>query len=106
MIVAVATLACGGDAGGPPGLVPGPLAYILVAPANTTINVGDTVLFHATEVDSTGHFVLQFPLNWGVTDQNVAQISDAGLAKGLASGTDTILAIAQGKTGRAVLHVQ
>lgn len=106
LIVAAAALAaCGGDAGGPTGPFPGPLAVIIVAPASATIAVGDTLRFHATELDSTGHFVLQFPINWGVTDQTVAQISDSGLVAALAPGTDTVVATAQGKVGRAVLHV-
>ena len=100
-----AAAACGGDAGGPGGPVPGPLAEIIVSPASTTVAVDGTVTFHATELDSTGHFVLQYPINWGVTDQSVAQISDSGVALGLMTGTDTVLAVAQGKIGRAVLQV-
>ena len=104
-MAAAALAACGGDNGGPTGPFPGPLTTIIVAPANTTIGVGGTVTFHATEIDSTGHFVLQFPIGWGVTDPSVAQISDSGVALGLATGTDTVLAVAQGKVGRAILHV-
>jgi hypothetical protein len=106
LIVAAAALAaCGGGDGGPSGPFPGPLGSIIVAPPSATIAVGDTLRFHATEIDSTGHFVLQFPINWGVTDQTVAQISDSGLVQALAAGIDTVVAIAQGKVGRAILHV-
>ena len=104
-MAAAALAACGGDDGGPTGPFPGPVGSVIVAPASVTIAVGDTVRFHATEIDSTGHFVLQFPLSWGVTDQTVAQISDSGLVQALVPGTDTVVAIAQGKVGRAVLHV-
>jgi len=106
IVVAAALAACGGDAGGPSGLVPGPLASVTVSPPSVTIGVGDAVRFQALELDSTGHFVLQFPINWGVTDLTVAQISDSGVAVGLAPGTDTVLAVVETKVGRAILRVQ
>ena len=106
MMAAAVLAACGGDAGGPSGPVPGPLGSVTVSPPSATIGVGAAVPFHATELDSTGHFVLQFPINWGVTDAGVAQISDSGVALGLAPGTDTVLAIVESKVGRAILHVQ
>lgn len=98
-------LACSG-ADAVSSVQPGPLAYVFVTPTNATIGVGGSVAFHATELDSTGHFQLDYRVNWGVTNITIAFMSDSGVARGLAPGVDTVLAIVENKVGHAILRVQ
>ncbi len=100
--------ACGGSSSPvPPGHV---LRYIQVAPASSTINIGQTQQFAAggTYADG-GTQDLSNQVTWSSSNPTVATISASGLALGLSQGSSTISATFKSSdgtvTGTATLGV-
>ena len=82
------------------------LESIEVTPADTLIEVGDTQQYTATGtfLDDTTQDITA-DVTWTSTGDNAATISDAGLATGQNSGTDTITATFDEVVGTAILRV-
>lgn len=79
-------------------------AQVTVDPATVRIATGATQQFQATIVDANG-FQVDRPVTWTSSDEHVAVIDADGVATGVAEGTATITAAADGVSGSAQLEV-
>ncbi len=94
------SLACGGE--GP--AEPAPTGLAIEPPAALVVGVGSAAQFAATARGPDGG-VVAARLEWSVADPDVASVSARGLATGLANGTTTVTARAQGISATAQLEV-
>jgi uncharacterized protein YjdB len=82
-----------------------PVSSVTVAPLQATVIEGQQQQFRATVTDSVGAEVSDRTVEWSSGDPTRASITSAGLAQGLASGTVTISAAVEGRSGSAQLVV-
>jgi Big-like domain-containing protein len=86
------------------------VATVIVSPPLDTVAVGDSASFLATFRDSLGNIVIGPAVFWNVSDSTVAQIEGAFgtsvLVRALRSGSATITATSQSKSGSGTLIVQ
>jgi trimeric autotransporter adhesin len=82
-----------------------PVASVTVSPASASIKVNDTKQFTATARDANGNVLTGRTFTWASSDPTIATVTQSGLAKGVNSGTVTITATAEGKSGTATLTV-
>jgi hypothetical protein len=85
-------------------VLPEPIASITVAPANDTLLVGETAQLTATLRDAANNIVTR-PVTWTSTVPTVASVSNSGLVTGVADGTATISAAAEGRSASATIRV-
>ncbi|HEX8844854.1 MAG TPA: Calx-beta domain-containing protein [Pyrinomonadaceae bacterium] len=78
---------------------PPSVSRVEVAPANSTINRGQTQQFTATAFDQNNQPVANATFTWSSSDTNVATINSNGLATGVGIGTVTITASTLDATG-------
>ena len=101
--VNVTTVPAATTGGGPTTTV---IDTIAVTPATATIDVGETLLFQATALDSGGTQITGVAFTWASSSPTVALIDANGLATGLVPGTTNITASSGGVTSNtAVLTV-
>lgn len=81
------------------------LSSITVAPQSASVNIGGTLQFTATGVNSDGTSASLHNLTWSSSASNIATITSGGLVKGVASGTATITATDQSVTGSSTVTV-
>jgi uncharacterized protein YjdB len=88
-------------------VIPVPVATVAVSPSTQSVDVGSsTPAFTAVTKDGSGNVLTGRPVVWTSSDPNTATIdSTSGIATGVASGTVTITATSEGKTGTATLTV-
>lgn len=86
---------------------PGFSSQVIVSPAQSTVQPGDTVLFEAVYYDESGDPVAGVQFNWSCSDTLVAQAGQDGSVSGLAEGQAFVRATAPayGKTDSALLTV-
>jgi DNA/RNA endonuclease G (NUC1) len=84
---------------------PGAVATVTVEPASATVTVGGSRALTATAFDSENNEVSSATFTWSSSDADVATVSEAGVAIGVAPGDAVISASAGGKTGTAAIHV-
>lgn len=81
-------------------------AKIAVTPRTTLIvGVDGTASFSATVRDGSGTIMSGRTVTWSTADPGVASIDSTGTATGVAAGTTTVTATADGATGTAALEV-
>jgi hypothetical protein len=101
-LVAFATIglaACGGSDGtGPNGDGP-PVESVQLAGSTASIEVGETLQITATALDINGNVLSGRTITWTSTNQAVASVNTAGLVVGQTTGSATINATAEGKSG-------
>ena len=96
--------ACGGsDPGAGPGPGPDPVVTVTVSPNVLTVLVGGSQ--QLTARDQAGHQLLASAVTWISSATAVATVSPSGLVTGVADGSATITATAQGKSGTAAVTV-
>jgi len=97
-------IACNDSTSPPP---PGPptVASIAVAPSPGTLLVGSTAQLTATTKDSAGSVLTGRAVTWASSNPAVATVSATGLVTGVAVGSATIMATAEGKNGTAAVTV-
>jgi hypothetical protein len=79
------------------------IASITLAPAVPSIQVGQTLQFVATAMDASGNAIPTMTFTWASSNSAVANVSNTGLATGLAGGGATLItASAAGVTSPAV----
>ncbi len=83
----------------------GVVASITVAPATTSLVVGDTLRFVATLYDQASNILTTDTVTWSSSDPAVATVSDSGTVTAIATGTATITATSKGILGTAALTV-
>jgi uncharacterized protein YjdB len=86
---------------------PVPVDHIVVTPADTTINVGQTVAYVATVYDANNNVLTGRTVSWSSSRSTRVPInSSTGVALAIRStGTVTITASSGGKTGTATIRV-
>lgn len=98
-------LGCGGNGfePGPPG--PEPVAVVVVSPATLNVPSGQTGTLTAEPRDAAGAPLTGRPITWNSSDPAIATVSAQGVVSGLAVGTATVTATAEGKAGTAQVVV-
>ena len=81
------------------------VALVAVHPDTATVPIEGRWPFSATVLDSTGNPVPIGSLAWASSDPSIAVVDSTGVATGVAPGTATITASAQGRSGSALLAV-
>src|SRR5207247_6478799 len=81
------------------------VAAVGVAPASATLQVGKTVQLTATLKDATGNPLAGRVVSWASSNVSVATVNGSGLVTGVATGSATITATSEGKSGTAVVTV-
>ncbi|MEJ7809014.1 MAG: Ig-like domain-containing protein [Gemmatimonadaceae bacterium] len=82
-----------------------PASSVVVSPGTATIVAGGTTLLSATVNDAGGSPLPGRQVSWSSSDNSVAAVSATGLVTGVAAGTATIAATADGKSGSAQVTV-
>src|SRR6266496_3833718 len=82
-----------------------PVASVTVAPSSAGIQVGDTLRLTATPRDSAGNVLSGRTITWSSDSSAVATVNASGLVTGVASGSATIRATSEGKSGTAAITV-
>jgi hypothetical protein len=105
--VAVSVIAERGGGGGSGGAV----ATVQVNPSAYTINPGDSLVVVATMKDAGGHTLSGKTASWTTSSAAIVRIENNGLSvyahlRGVASGTATITATSEGKSGSTTITVR
>ena len=82
-----------------------PVASVEVSPSSTSIQEGGTTQLTATTRDASGVVLSGRTVIWSSSNNAVATVSGTGLVTGVSSGTATISATSEGKTGSATITV-
>src|SRR6266571_3427451 len=85
--------------------LPVPVAAVTVSPATAILQAGAAAQLTAVTTDSAGNPLTGRTVSWTSLDSTVATVSASGLVKGVATGTTTITATSEGKSGRATISV-
>jgi uncharacterized protein YjdB len=80
-----------------------PVTSVVVSPANITIEVGKHADLYATVNPSNAS---NWQVTWSSSNNGVATVGQDGRVTGVAEGTVTITATADGKSGTATVHVK
>lgn len=101
---AVSNVATGTTAQAP---VPPPaaIATITLTPGTAAVLTGQTASFTATPRDAQGNALTGRSITWSSSNSAVATVSSTGVATGVAAGTMSVRATAEGITGSATLTV-
>ena len=88
----------------------GPVASVTVTPASQTISVGDSAGAMATTLNANGQQLAGRTVTWTVSDPSVLSVTQAAynwiLLRGAKSGTVTLTATSEGKSGTATFTVR
>src|SRR5436190_199024 len=106
-ILSVASLlSCSNETTGPGSSSHPPDASVVVTPQTSTIGPGETVHLSAVPKDAAGNTLSGRTITWSTSDASVAMVSTAGLVTGVAAGSATISATAEGKAGQSAITVK
>ena len=83
-----------------------PVSSVRLSPLTSNIVQGQTVQITATVEDSTGTAVTDRVIEWSSSDPTKANVSQTGLVTSIATGTVTISAISETRSGSASVTVQ
>ncbi len=83
-----------------------PVSSVRLSPLTSNIVQGQTVQITATVEDSTGTAVTDRVVEWSSSDPTKANVSQTGLVTSIATGTVTISAISETRSGSASVTVQ
>ena len=87
------------------GILPGTVGYLVVTPDPVQLAIGGTQQMAAAAYDLHNEIIGPASFAWSSDDVNIAAVSSAGLATGLANGFTSINAETGGVTGSAVIDV-
>lgn len=82
-----------------------PVGSVAVSPASASLSVNQTVALTATVKDSVGTVVTDRSVTWSSSDNSIATVSGAGVVSAVASGSATITATSEGKSGASAITV-
>jgi Bacterial Ig-like domain (group 2) len=106
LLLALLTLAgCGGGSDDPPLPKPATVATVRVGPTTASVDIGATVQLTATTVDAQNATITGRPITWTSQTPATATVSTSGLVTGVAAGTVTVTATADGISGTASVVV-
>ncbi len=86
-------------------VIPVPIASIVVLPSRDSVLTGTTLRLSADALDSAGTVLGGRTITWRTSRATVATVDATGLVTGVAPGTATITATAEGKSGTSALTV-
>lgn len=86
-------------------VIPVPVVSVVVTPATNLISVGETRQLTATPRDANANALTGRTATWNSSDPTKATVSDSGLVRGVSTGSSTITATIEGKTGTAEVTV-
>ena len=92
-------------------VIPNPVASVTVTPPSLNLVVGDSANLYAELRDSAGNVLINRPVSWfpadssGVVDWLVT-VGSTAVLKARQSGSTTIRAVSEGRTGSAIVTVQ
>lgn len=81
------------------------VAFVEVTPSTTSVLTTATVPLRATTKDSAGNELYNRMVTWATDNTAAATVSVAGLVTGVASGSATITATSEGRSGTAQVTV-
>jgi uncharacterized protein YjdB len=87
----------------PPPLAP--VASVSLSAPSTSLQVGQTAQITATIVDANGNTVTGRSIGWSSTNPTVVTVSVTGVVTAVGSGSATISATSEGKTGTLAMTV-
>jgi hypothetical protein len=102
---ATVTVASEGKSGTAAVLVHVPVASVRVQPDVAGITPSETVQLTALTLDAAGNLLSDRAVTWASSNFTVAGVSGTGLVTGVADGTATITATAEGQRGSASITV-
>ena len=82
-----------------------PVAAVTVSPATGTVFVGQTLQLTATPKDASGNPLSGRAITWAISAQSIASVSGNGLVSAQTTGSATVSATSEGKTGTARITV-
>jgi uncharacterized protein YjdB len=82
-----------------------PVATVTVAPSSVRVAPGATAQLSATLRDARGNVLTGRPVAWSTSAGGIATVTAAGLVRGVAPGTATVTATAEGRSGSATVTV-
>jgi uncharacterized protein YjdB len=85
---------------------PAPVATVTVSFNVASINVAQTTQATATTLDANNNVLTDRVVSWSSDNQAVATVSSSGVVTGVASGTASITATSEGKSGSATINVR
>ncbi len=86
-------------------LTPVPVTSVVVSPATASVPAGATLQLGASAKDSSGGALTGRVVTWSTSAASVATVNASGLVKGVAPGSATITASAEGKAGTSTITV-
>lgn len=86
-------------------VTPVPVGAVTISPPSGSVQAGATLALSATVRDSAGSALTGRPVTWNSSAPGVATVSGSGMVTGVAPGSATIAATAEGVTGRATVTV-
>jgi uncharacterized protein YjdB len=84
---------------------PKPVSAVIISPGQTTVTVGGTVQLSAQVTDAQGNPLPGRPISFSSSAPQIATVSSGGLVTGVTTGSATITATSEGKTGTATVTV-
>src|SRR2546429_1754596 len=82
-----------------------PVATVSVSPLTGSIQQSQTVQLTATLQDASGNTLSGRTVTWSSSNASVATVSSSGLVSGVTSGSATITATSEGKSGTSSITV-
>lgn len=82
-----------------------PVTLVRVTPATSSVQVGASTTLTAQALDAQGNVLTGRPILWGTSAATVATVSSTGQVSGIAPGSVTITATAEGINGTASVTV-
>jgi hypothetical protein len=87
------------------GILPGTVGYVTVTPNPVEVAIGGTQQMTAAAYDLRNALISSASFAWSSENSDIAAISSAGLATGLANGSTNLVATTRGVAGGAVMNV-
>ncbi|WP_310570026.1 Ig-like domain-containing protein [Gemmatimonas sp.] len=82
-----------------------PVATVVLTPSSTSIVEGQTTQLRVETRSSTGVVLSGRTIAWSSSNASVASVSSSGLVTGVATGTTTITASSEGRSGSASVTI-
>jgi uncharacterized protein YjdB len=101
LLTSAALVGCGGS----DTVAPLPVASVAVSPSSLEMQVGDAQVLQAQLRDAAGALLTGRPVTWSTSSATIASIAATGLVTGLAPGSVTITATAEGKNATSTIVI-
>ncbi|MGH7466795.1 MAG: Ig-like domain-containing protein [Longimicrobiales bacterium] len=82
-----------------------PVASVVVTPTNVSLQVGQTQLLSASARDLAGNTLSGRPFTWSSLNPNVATVDANGLVRAAGTGSTTVSATTEGRSGSVTVTV-